>query len=115
MNQTKEFYIQHTQALEPDVLRNAFRWQAHTLPAPDKPWTVFFYSVMLIGLLDSAAYVAGGALLDLTATRSFPLFAPGSLALFGLAFFALHVWLYFAFLKPKPSGETTRDAPSKDR
>jgi len=99
MNQIKEFYIQHAQAFDPDVLRSAFRWQAHTLPAPDKPWTVFFYSAMLIGLLDSVAYVAGGALLDLTSTQSFPLLVLGSLTLFGLAFFASHVWLYFAFLR----------------
>jgi hypothetical protein len=101
MNQIKEFYIQHAKAFDPDVLRAAFRWQAHTLPAPDKPWTLFFYSALLIGFLDSVAYLAGGALLDLTATRACPLLVLGPLALFGLAFFAFHVWLYFAFLKPQ--------------
>ena len=112
MNQIKEFYIQHTEEFDPDVLRTAFRWQAQTLPAPDKPWTVFFYSGLLIGLLDSVAYVAGGVLLDRQAVRFSPSLVLGSLALFGLAFFAFHVWLYFAFLKP--SGETTRDAHNKD-
>jgi len=72
MNQIKEFYIQHAQAFDSDVLRSAFHWQAHTLPAPDKPWNVFFYSAMLIGLLNCVAYAAGGALLDLTATQFFP-------------------------------------------
>jgi len=99
MNQIKEFYIEHAKELDSDVLRGAFRWQAHTLPAPDKPWTVYFYSAMLIGLLNSAAYVVGGVLIDLTAARSYPLLILGPLALLGLAFFALHVWLYFAFLK----------------
>lgn len=99
MNQIKEFYIQHAEEFDSQALRKAFRWQAHTLPAADKPWTVYFYSAMLIGLLNSAAYVVGGALIDLAATRSYPLLILGPLALLGLAFFAFHVWLYFAFLK----------------
>jgi hypothetical protein len=43
--------------------------------------------------------MAGGALMDLPAAQSYPLPILGSLALLGLAFFAFHVWLYFAFLK----------------
>lgn len=101
MNQIKDFYIQHVKNFEPDVMREAFIWKAETLPLPGRPWTLFFYSVALIGLLDSVAYVAGGALLDLTATRYFPVLVLGPLALFGLIFFALHVWLYFAFLRPE--------------
>ena len=100
MNQIKDFYFQHAKDFEPEVLRNAFRWKPETLPPPDKPWTVYFYSATLIGLLDSVAYVVGGALLALDATGSFPLSVLGPLALFGLAFFAFHVWLYFAFLGP---------------
>jgi len=100
MNQIKDFYVQHAKDFEPDVLRDAFRWKTETLPPPDKPWTAYFYSAMLIAFLDSAAYVAGGALLSLDATGSPPLSVLGPLALFGLAFFAFHVWLYFAFLKP---------------
>ena len=115
MNQIKEFYIQHVKEFDPDVLRSAFRWQAQTLPALDKPWTVFFYSGLLIGLLDSVAYVAGGVLLNLEAVWSSPLLVLGSLTLFGLAFFAFHVWLYFAFLRPKPCSEATRDMQGKDR
>ncbi|MBL7065264.1 MAG: hypothetical protein ISS49_13810 [Anaerolineae bacterium] len=109
MNRIKEFCIQHAKEFDADVLRTAFRWQAHTLPAPHKPWTVFFYSAILIGFLDSVAYVAGGALLDLNVIRSSPLFVLGSLVLFGLVFFAFHVWLYSAFLKPGPSKKETRD------
>ena len=110
MNQIKEFYFQHTQNLSRDVLRSAFRWQAHTLPAPGKPWTVFFYSAMLIAFLDSAAYVAGGLLLNSgpTGSRPVPVLVP--LILFGLGFFAFHVWLYFAFLKPSPPRETVHNA-----
>jgi hypothetical protein len=112
MNQIKEFYFQHTQNLSRDVLRSAFRWQAHTLPAPGKPWTVFFYSAMLIAFLDSAAYVAGGLLLDRGPTGSPPVPVLGLLILFGLGFFALHVWLYFAFLKPRAPREAIHNARS---
>jgi hypothetical protein len=101
MNQIKEFYITHAKELESDVLRGAFHWQAATLPAPDKPWTIYFYSAMLIGLLNSAAYVAGGALLDLAVAPAIPALTVGMLALFGLIFFAFHIWLYFAFLRSK--------------
>jgi hypothetical protein len=100
MNQIKDFYIHHAEHFEPEVLRSAFRWKSETLPPPDKPWTVHFYSAMLIGLLDSVAYVAGGVLLDLDAIGSPPVPVLGLLALFGLAFFAFHAWLYFAFLRP---------------
>ncbi|MFQ5854617.1 MAG: hypothetical protein ACE5LU_03085 [Anaerolineae bacterium] len=115
MNQIKEFYIQHASGFEDGGLRSAFRWQAHTLPAPDKPWTVFFYSAVLIGFLDSVAYVAGGMLMDLDAALSLPLLVGGLLVLFGLAFFAFHVWLYFAFLKPEPSPGPASSTPSQDR
>ena len=75
---------------------------------------MFFYSATLIAFLDSVAYVAGGTLLALDAPGSSLWPALGPLALFGLAFFAFHVWLYFAFLKPETSSETTRDVQSKD-
>jgi hypothetical protein len=114
MNQIKDFYFQHARELSRDVLRSAFRWQAHTLPAPGKPWTVFFYSAMLIALLDSAAFVAGELLLDRDPADS----APGPdlmlLVLFGLGFFAFHVWLYFAFLKPGRPREAIHGAHNNE-
>ena len=103
MNQIKEFYFQHAQDIGRDVLRSAFRWQAHTLPDPGKPWTVFFYSAMLVAFLDSAAFVAGGLLLDRGPTGSPPVLVLGLLILFGLLFFTFHVWLYFAFLELNPA------------
>ena len=113
MNQIKDFHIQYAKGFEPEVLGRAFRWKKETLPAPDKPWTVFFYSAVLIGFLNSVAYMAGGALLDLDATRSSWL-VPGLLALSGLAFFTFHVWLYFAFLKPESPSEADHDMQNKD-
>jgi preprotein translocase subunit YajC len=112
MNQIKQFYIDHTREFSSDVLRGAFRWQAATLPAPDKPWTVYFYSTMLIGLLNTAAYVGGGALLALTITPSVPVLTVGSLVLLGLVFFAFHVWLYFAFLRPKKKPVAPGNGPA---
>jgi hypothetical protein len=99
MNQIKDFYIEHAQDVAPDVLCTAFRWRSKTLPPPGKPWTVFFYSAMLIALLDSVAYTAGGVLLNLEAAQALPWLVLGPLGLFGLAFVAFHVWLYFAFFR----------------
>jgi hypothetical protein len=121
MNQIKEFYIQHAKDFEPDVLRAAFRWKAASLPRPEKAWTVFFYSAMIVGFIDSVAYVGGGMLLGLDEAFALPLPVAVVIAALGLIFFAFHVWLYFAFLKPRPdaagpseaSPEATREsAPS---
>jgi hypothetical protein len=99
MNQIKEFFIRHDQHFEPEELRPAFRWQAHSLPPTDKPWTVFFYSAVLIALLDSMAYVLGAALVDLNLSLIIPPLNLGLYLLFGIGFLAFHIWLYFAFLK----------------
>jgi hypothetical protein len=99
MNQIKEFFIQHDEHFEPEELRSAFLWQPHTLPPPDKPWTVFFYSAVLIALLDSMAYVLGSVLLDFNLSPSIPLLDLGLYLIFGIGFLAFHIWLYFAFLK----------------
>lgn len=101
MNQIKEFFIQHDDHFDPEELRTAFRWQAHTLPSPDKPWTVFFYSAVLIALLDSMAYMLGAALLDLSLSQIIPLVDIGLYLIFGIGFLAFHIWLYFALLNPK--------------
>jgi hypothetical protein len=99
MNRIKEFCIEHTRDFDPTTLGKAFRWRRKTLPHPDKPWTVFFYSAMLIALLDSLAFVAGGGLLALGAPLDWLLMVLGLLFLMGLFFFGFHVWLYFEFLK----------------
>jgi len=100
MNRIKEFYIAHARDFTPQELGAAFRWRAETLPRPGKPWTLFFYSAMLIGFLDSVAYVVGAALLSLEATLASPWLARLCLLPLGVAFFLFHGWLYFAFLRP---------------
>ena len=101
MNQIKAFYVAHAADCEPEELASAFRWHSATLPPPDKPWTVFFYSATLIAFLDGVAYVTGGLLLcDLGAPILLPDVA--LLVLFGLFYFGFHIWLYFAFLQSQP-------------
>jgi len=107
MNQIKDFYIKHVQAVQPEVLGTAFQWRSETLPPPDKKWTVYFYSATLIGFLDSVAFGVGGALINLQATLNFPWLTAMLFFPLWLAFFAFHIWLYFAFLKPKPTPATT--------
>jgi hypothetical protein len=101
MNEIKYFYIRHAKGFAPGALEAAFRWKKATLPAADKPWNVFHYSAMLIALLDSVAYVAGGVLLGLGTCRHLLWLALLPLLVLGVAFFAFHVWLYLAFLRPK--------------
>ncbi len=101
MNQVKQFYFEHLQKPRGDVLRSAFRWQPETLPPQDKPWTVYFYAAMVVALISSAAFVAGGILIDLQSASEAPWPVVGTLVLLGLVFFAFHVWLYFEFLKPR--------------
>jgi hypothetical protein len=100
MNRIKEFYIERVEGIAPDVLWTAFRWRPETLPEPGKPWTLFFYSAVLIAFLNSAAYVSGGVLLGPQKVLDAPLVG-GALLFFGLSFFALHIGLYFAFLPPE--------------
>lgn len=111
MNQIKEFYIQHVKGIDPNVMSSAFRWQFDTLPNPDKPWTVFFYSAALIGFLDSVAFMVGGSLLILDKGPVSTLNIPWLLIVYGLIFFAFHVWLYFEFLKSP--GKKGKSNPKK--
>ncbi len=95
MNQIKDFYIRHAEVFEGQVLRQAFRWKKETLPEPDKAWTIYFYSAMLIALLNSVVYVAGGFLLSVKTLSEYPLAVGGIIALLGVAFFAFHIRMYF--------------------
>jgi hypothetical protein len=99
MNQIKEFCITHARECAPETLRRAFLWQPQTLPAPDRAWTVFFYSAALIGLLDSLAFAAGGLLIDLEMVLAFPWFFAGWLGAMAIILCGFHIWLYFEFLR----------------
>jgi len=98
MLQIREFYARHAKDFSPETMMEAFRWRRETLPKAGKPWSVFFYSALLIGLLDSIAFGVGGYLLNAgwkTVTLA------SSIVLVGLsvAFFACHIWVYSALLE----------------
>lgn len=101
MNQIKDFYIRHAKDLPPEELATAFRWRTHTLPEPEKPWTVFFYSAMLVGFLNTVSYYAGSVLLRIREANGLAPSLLAILAVFGLAFFCFQVWLYRAFLRDR--------------
>jgi hypothetical protein len=103
MNQIKDFCIRHAKDVDPNILRKAFLWRPNTVPPPAKAWTVFFYAAMLIGFLDSVAYIAGGILIlmDFKATPPGTWWPVLLVLLMGLCFFIFHIWLYFAFLSPQ--------------
>jgi preprotein translocase subunit YajC len=110
MNQIKDFYIHHASHFSAEVLSTAFRWKSASLPPAEKKWTVHFYSAMLIALLNSAAYIVGGLLLASEAPYAFDAWHLVLLPLLGVLFFAFHVWLYSAFLKPAQS-DTSQSEP----
>lgn len=99
MNQIKEFYITHVKDMPADVLRTAFRWQPNTLPAPEKPWTLFFLSAMTVALLDSVAFFLGGIFLEPGNAQKSPLVVIGTMGLLGLVLLAFYAAMYRAFLK----------------
>ena len=100
MNAIKAFYIENAGQFPPNALWEAFRWKPGTLPLANKRWTVYHYSAMLIGFLDSAAYVAGGALLHAEWKEALPSSsAIGLLVLLGALFFLFHALMYRAFLR----------------
>jgi hypothetical protein len=102
MNRIKQFYIEHARGIDAATLRGAFRWRPESVPPPDRASTVYFYSAMLIGFLSSIAYIAGGVLLliDQQPLQAGVPAAIGIIILMGFVFFAFHIWMYFAFLKP---------------
>lgn len=99
MCKIKDFYVEHSE--NPTILKSAFRWRTQTLPRPDRPWTLYFLSAMLIAFLDSVAYAAGGILISAetmqyTVKQIWPTIV--AIVVFCLIFFAFHAWLYFRFL-----------------
>lgn len=103
MSWIKEFYIEHSQHYEPAELKKAFLWKGDTIPRADKPFTVFFYSAMLIGFLNSLAFLGGASLLAMDPVPDEPAFWTvfGWLLVLSVAYFALHLVLYFAFLRER--------------
>lgn len=118
MSRIKDFYLEHTAEFDRDELERAFEWKISTLPPRDKRWNIFFYSAMLIGLLNSLSFTFGSFLLDL---RVLDVGRYGWLAELywtawiglGIAMFALHFVMYSTFLRETPS-RNRKDAVMND-
>ncbi len=88
MNQIKSYYFQKSVLKD---LKDAFLWREETIPKPEKGWTIFFFSVILIALLDSILFAV-----------SLLFFLPGSMVtvyVIGISIFIAQLALYFAMLK----------------
>lgn len=55
MNKIKDFYDKKFPGLA--LSTNAFRWTSQTLPKPQKKYTIFFFSALLIIFLDSLVLI----------------------------------------------------------
>lgn len=101
MNQIKEFYIQNAKGMSAEALRSAFRWRPTTLPASNKPWTLFFLSAMTIAFLDGVAFFLGGLLLNAANAAAAPWPVLGGLAAMTVALVAFYAWMYREFLRER--------------
>lgn len=101
MMQLRDFHVRHVKGFPPDVLMQAFAWRQETLPPAHKPWSVFFYSALLIGLLDSLAFGVGAHLLSV---ERHSVTVRSSIYLVGLSatLFAYHLRIYSVLLRKKP-------------
>ena len=101
MLRLRDFCIRHAKDVEGDILIEAFRWRAETLPAANKAWSVFFYSALLIGFLDTMAFVTGAHLLA-SELKTVSISSTLAVVALGIGLFAFHISMYFALLaEPK--------------
>ncbi len=115
MNYIREFVIANNTLFKGEALSRAFLWNPKTMPDTHRRGNVFYYAMLLIAVLDAAAFFAGIFLLgyDEHATLTTPtgLILGGALA---LAFLMLHLWVYNATLIPfraLPPGTASDVAP----
>ncbi|MCH8955811.1 hypothetical protein IIA28_10925 [candidate division KSB1 bacterium] len=95
MNQIKEVYVDKSQGEDKQILKAALRWREATLPHSHKRWTVFHYSAMLIGFLNTVASSVGYVLIKMPSSPKQWMF----LVLLVLIFFVIHDRLYVFSLK----------------
>ena len=100
MLEIRDFCINHTCNVEPRILMKAFRWRQETLPEAARPWSVFFYSALLIGFLDSMVFAMGCHLLSVDRHTVSPV-STLLLVILALGLFCFHIWVYFAMLKSR--------------
>jgi ADP-ribose pyrophosphatase len=101
MNHIREFFIANNTLFAGEDLAKAFLWNPQGMPDTHRRGNVFYYSLLLIAVLDAAAFFGGIFLLgfDEHATLTTP--AGISIAgLLAIAFVMLHLWVYSATLIP---------------
>ena len=102
MNAIKNFCINNNGVIKSEKLATAFKWKQETIPEPNKPWNVFFYSAAFTAFLTVVAFSSGGVILILDAPAppgKEPLFFVLSVA--SMALFAIFIRFYFSLLNPK--------------
>jgi len=96
MNHIKLLYAKNCDLL-PGIAEKAFRWKINSIPEAAKKMTVFYFSALLISILNAAAIVLAGVilpniniLLDTTSLRK-SLFVPEKSLWLGLALGVYHL------------------------
>lgn len=96
----KEFCIANVDDFLAADFAEAFRWRETTLPAPEKAWSLYHFAALLIGFLDSLAFVLGAHLLGFEfQEQNVTPYSTALLVGLGLILFGIHAKLYSAFLK----------------
>ncbi len=104
MNHVKEFYLENSEAMgmQREALQSAFFFHSNTLPSAGKHWNANHYAALLVGVLDSAAFLGGAILLGvLNSARSLEIVALGG-GILAIFVFMAHWWAYDLALLEKP-------------
>ncbi len=116
MNSIKEFFIVNAEEFAKDDLKKAFTWQPETIPDTWKRGSVFHFTAVLIGLLDSVAFFGGIFALGYTSgvTLTTPILVVTGFIL-AFIFFMAHLWLFDMMLIPVPKkGSSQKETPVGD-
>jgi hypothetical protein len=102
MSYIKEFFIANARHFTKDSLKNAFFWGPLTVPSLHKPGSVFYYSMVMIALLNSTAFAGGSFLLGWNQGATLLDF-PAIIFVIAYAyiFFHSHILIYNIMLIPR--------------
>lgn len=113
MNYIKEFFIANSEEFEGQALTGAFLWNPRTVPDTHKRGNVYYYSAVLIAVINTAMFLGG--LFALGFSTDAILTAPGSIiasVVLGAAFFQGHMWLFDMLLIPMPKAGSFQATPT---
>jgi ADP-ribose pyrophosphatase len=116
MNYIKEFFIANSEEFEGSALTGAFLWNPRSVPETHKRGNVYYYSGVLIALINTTMFLGG--LFALGYSTDAVLTAPGSTiaaVVLAVLFFQGHMWLFDMLLIPMPKkGQTTASVSTPD-